>query len=326
MSFVPSRRSGRRTRILSIAAVLLGTALALTACSTGEIEPAATARTVTVATNTGSASVPFQPARVAVLDNTSFATLKAFGIDPVAVPKPLLPHTGYASWIDSTKVADVGSHREPDFEALSEAAPDLIIGGYRFSEAQSTLAKIATTIDIAPGDEAKGGYLESLRTQTRTLGEIFGKQQEAKKIVADFDAAIAKARKATNGETVFLAVASGGRVDNGSSRIGRLLEGVDLTNVLADDASATAVHNDSGLAPETIAQLDPEWMVVMDRDAAVADKPTPAKELIESNEAFADTTFLTKGNIVYLAPSFYLDEGIQAYTTAFTQLSTAFTA
>jgi len=33
-----------------------------------------------------------------------------------------------------------------------------------------------------------------------------------------------------------------------------------------------------------------------------------------------------KGQIVYLAPSFYLDEGIQAYTKLYADIATAFAA
>ncbi|GAB3586267.1 ABC transporter substrate-binding protein [Leifsonia lichenia] len=322
MSHVPSVLSGARRRVL--AAVILSTvAVGLAGCAAATPAAEAGASTISVETNTGTVEVPATPTRVAALDNTSFVTLKALGVTPVAVPKPLLPASGFESW-SADPILDAGSHREPDLEAVSEAAPDLIIGGSRFESHQKDLEKIAPTIDIAPSDTAKDGYLAGLTKQTATLGAIFGQQEKAKKIIAAFEAAHTKAAASATGQSVFLAVVSGGHIDNGASRIGRLLDGVDLVNVLsADNQSSTAVHNDSGLAPETIAQLDPEWVIVLDRDAATADDATPAKELIESNEAFANTTFLTRGNVVYLASSFYLDEGIQAYTTAFTQLAAA---
>ncbi|MBR7512898.1 ABC transporter substrate-binding protein, partial [Mycobacterium tuberculosis] len=40
---------------------------------------------------------------------------------------------------------------------------------------------------------------EELRRQTTVLGEVFGKQDEAKKLVEDFDASIDRAKAAYNG-------------------------------------------------------------------------------------------------------------------------------
>ncbi|WP_309080891.1 ABC transporter substrate-binding protein [Zhihengliuella sp.] len=225
--------------------------------------------------------VPAEPVRVAVLNNTTFATVKALGIEPVAVPKPLLPAEGYAAWEDDAEIADAGSHREAKLEAVSAAEPDLIIGGGRFTEYTEDLEKIAPVVDVQPDEESAGGWLGGLRHQTEVLGQIFGEEERAAELVAALDEAQAAAEEATSGETVFLANASGGRIDNGAGRIGRLLEGVDLEDVFAQQQlDGESVHNDSGLAPETVAQANPDWMIVMDRDAAVSaegDEFTPAE-------------------------------------------------
>lgn len=309
-------------RTLLGTALLTAASLTLVGCSgasTAEEEPAAS--TITVDTNLGEVEVPVNPSRVVALDNTSFATVAALGITPVAVPKPLLPSVGFDEWLEDDTILDAGLHSEPNLEAVNEAEPDLIIGGYRFSDYQDDLSQIATTIDIAPSDET--GYIDGLIAQTETLGAIFDKEDEAAEIVAAFEEALAGATDAATGQSVFLAVASGGKIDNGAGRIGRLAEPLDLVNVLdPDSATESSVHNDSGLAPETIAELNPEWVIVLDRDAATADGDfTPAKSLIESNEAFANTTFVTEGNVIYLDPNFYLSEGIQAYTEAFQQVA-----
>ncbi|MFI1018673.1 ABC transporter substrate-binding protein [Streptomyces sp. NPDC020965] len=285
---------------------------------------------VTVATAKGNLEVPRKPDRVAALDNTSFATLKAFGVKPVAVPKALLPKEGFDDWRNDSSIKDVGTHREPKFEALNAAEPNLIIGGYRFTDHHAKLAKIAKTVDVAPSDEAKGGYVNSLRTQTEALGKIFGKENKAKEIVAALDKARTSAVDATKGESVFLAVASAGKVDNGASRIGRLTEPLKLKNVLSSEGEdSTSVHDNSGLAPETIAQRNPDWMIMLDRDAATGGEGTElvaAKKIVEGMEAWDKTTFRQKNQVIYLASDFYLTEGVQAYTDAFDQVATAFTA
>lgn len=324
-------RSLRFRKALAVTGTLLGVGAVLSACGGGDgtSDAGKGQGDVTVRTSNGSMTVPFKPARVAALDNTSFATLKAFGVKPVAVPKPLLPKEGFEDWKNDSSIADAGSHREPKFEAINAAEPDLIVGGYRFSSHQDKLSKIAKTVDVAPSDDAKGGYVNALKTQTETLGKIFGKEDKAREIVAALDKAKNAAAKATHGEKVFLAVASAGKIDNGASRIGRLAEPLHLKNVLsAEGQDSTSVHNNSGLAPETVAQLNPDWMILMDRDAAVA-KPgqeaVAAKKLVDGMEAWDKTTFRKKDQVIYLPRDFYVTEGAQAYTAAFQQVATAFT-
>ncbi|MFJ3958029.1 siderophore ABC transporter substrate-binding protein [Arthrobacter sp. NPDC090010] len=322
-----------RFKTLATGTALVAALIGLSACGNAGDTKAADAgnATITIQTNTGSMDVKTKPARIAALDNTSMATIKALGVEPVAVPKTLLPKDGYQDWASNDAIKDAGSHREPKFENISEAQPDLIIGGYRFSSHTEKLSKIAPVVDIAPSDKEGASYLDGLKKQTLTLGDILDKKEEAKKIVADLDAAVADSKKATNGQTVFLANSSGGKIDNGAGRIGRVMEGVNLKDVFSKDdgkLKSDSVHNNSGLSPETVAAAKPEWMIVMDRDAAVTEAGKdfkPAKSVIEGlGSVWKDTPFFAKNQIVYLPADFYLTEGIQAYTDVFKGIATAF--
>jgi iron complex transport system substrate-binding protein len=325
-------RSLRMRKTFVVTGTVLCAGMVLSACA-GSDESSDSGKSqgaVTVTTAKGAVEVPLKPARVVALDNTSFATLKAFGVKPVAVPKQLLPNEGFDDWKNDSSIKDVGTHREPKLEVINAGEPDLIIGGYRFADHHDELSKIAKTIDVAPSDEAKDGYVNSLKTQTQELGKVFGQENKAKEIVAALDKARTEAAGATKGESVFLGVASAGKIDNGASRIGRLAEPLNLKNVLsAEGEDSTSVHNDSGLAPETIAKLNPDWMIVLDRDAAVGAEgaaPVAAKQIVNGMEAWDKTTFRTKGQVIYLHGDFYLTEGIQAYTDAFDSVATAFNA
>ncbi|SNT44055.1 siderophore ABC transporter substrate-binding protein [Rhodococcoides kyotonense] len=308
-----------RTSMLVVASAA-ASMLVLSACGESSTDAASSSDTVTVETTNGAVEIPANPVRIAALDNTSFETLKAFGIEPVALPKPIMPDEGFEDWIANEDILDVGTHREPNLELVSEAEPDLIIGGYRFQEYTDELNQIAPTIDIAPDEE---NWVETMKTQTETLGTIFGKEEQAADIIAALDTAESDAAAQTTGQTVFLANVSGGKIDNGAGRIGRLLEPLTLTDVFAGEAGD--VHGDSGLAPETIAQANPDWVIVLDRDAAAGEEgASPAKAVIDAQEAFANTTFVTQDQIIYLDPYFYTREGIQAYTEAFEQIATSF--
>lgn len=322
-----------------VAPAVLSTALALTLAGCGSAasggggteqaaraaqSPSARPATITVEANNGKVEVPTDPQRVVALDNSSFETLKAFGITPVAAPKQLLPEN-LKEWADNGDILDVGTHREPKLEVVAQAQPDLIVGGKRFQKVTANLQKVAPVIDLAPSTE-KAGYVDALKKQTRTLGEIFGKQAEANKLVADLDAAVAAAAEKSNGQTAFLANHNGGKIDNGAGRIGVLLQPLKVTDVFGTAANNESVHQDSGLAPETVAQKNPDLMIVMDRDAAVSstrDTATPASQTVAAQKAWSDTTFMKKDAIVYLADNFYVTEGIQAYTDAYTKIADA---
>ncbi|WP_403024356.1 siderophore ABC transporter substrate-binding protein [Salinibacterium sp. GXW1014] len=318
----------RITSVVALSGVAVLAVGLLSGCASDSqaADDAAPAETITIETNTGAVEVPVNPERVAVLDNTAFQTLLSWGIEPVAVPKPLLPRNGFDAWSDDEEIFDAGSHREPDLEAVSEAEPDLIIGGLRFQDFTDELSSIATVIDIAPSDESTDGYVAGLRAQTEILGQIFDREDEAAELIAELDDAAAEAAELTDGETVFLANSSGGRIDNGAGRLSRILGEVDLVDAFAkEDLDADSVHADSGLAPETVAAANPDWMIVMDRDAIAAEgEYTPAKQVVEAQEAWKSTTFMTDDQVIYLEPDFYVTEGIQAYTTVYQQIVAAF--
>lgn len=303
--------------LLAVSAVSM---LVLAACTESTSDTASETDTIRVDTANGPVDVPANPVRVAALDNTSLETLEAFGVEPVALPKPILPDQGFEDWVADETILDVGSHREPNLEVLSEAEPDLIIGGYRFREYTEELSRIAPTIDISPTDE---NFVESLEAQTEKLGVIFGKEEKAEEIIAQLDEAEENAAAQTTGQTVFLANVNGGKIDNGAQRIGRIVEPLDLTDVFAGEEGD--IHGDSGLAPETIAQANPEWVIVLDRDAAAGEgDASPASAVFAAQEAFENTTFMTEDQVIYLDPFFYTREGIQAYTEAYESIATAF--
>ncbi|MDO5626744.1 MAG: ABC transporter substrate-binding protein [Mobilicoccus sp.] len=312
-----------------VTALTLLLPLTIAACGTANgdasaAEPAsAEPATVTVSTKAGDVEVPRHPQRVVALDSTSFETLQAFGITPVAAPKQLLPKDLNA-WKDDANILDVGTHREPKLEVVAQAQPDLIIGGKRFEKVTADLQKAGTVIDIAPSTEQEG-YVEALKQQTTTLGEIFGQETKAAELNDALDSSIERAAAVSTGQSVFLANHNGGKIDNAAGRIGVLLQPLDMTDVFDTEANSESIHQDSGLAPETVAQENPDVMIVMDRDAAVStpggEAPTPASRTVEAQTAWANTTFVQNNDIIYLRDTFYVTEGIQAYTDAYTQIA-----
>ncbi|MCM3502713.1 ABC transporter substrate-binding protein [Microbacterium sp. P26] len=319
--------SSRLFRPLTV--VSLTAALALTGCASAASAPAdqaPAATTVTVEDNHGPIEVPIAPERVVALDNTTFQTLSDWGVTLVAAPKPLM-YDLWPSLSGDDDVLDVGLHREPDIEAVVASEPDLIVGGYRFREIYDQLKEIQpATIETSPRDGED--HAAELKRQTAILGQVFAKEDEAAQLSADLDAAIADAREAYDpSQTVMGLITSGGKIAYaapGEGRgVGTLFPTLGLTPALersAEDAS----HGDD-ISVEAIAAANPEWLFVLDRDAMFGeDGYVSAKELVENAEALKNVPAVQKGQIVYLDASFYLDEGIQAYTKLYRSAAEAF--
>lgn len=326
----PTRRAAARIQgagLLAISALLLaGCAPADSASSSDAAATPAAAGTVTITDNHGEIEVPVNPERVVALDNTTFQTLSDWGVEVVAAPKPLMESV-WPELAGGDEVLDVGLHREPNLEAVIEADPDLIIGGYRFQDYYEDLKAIQpTTIEInaRDGEEATS----ELKRQVEILGQIFDKEAEAAETIAAFDTAIADAKSAYNGtDTVVGLITSGGEIAYaapGEGRgVGQLFPTIGLTPAI-DQAAEDASHGDD-ISVEAIAQANPEWMIVLDRDAGTGEEgATAAAELIAGAEALQNVPAVQKNQIVYLDPTFYLDEGIQAYTGLYADVAAAF--
>lgn len=316
------------------AAIALLSVLGVSACASGtpaaETSAAgetAAATTVVVEDNHGPIEVPVNPKSVVALDNTTFQVLSDWGIEVTAAPKRIMGD----SWPNLTgeQVLDVGLHTEPNLEAVIQAQPDLIIGGYRFSGVYDDLKAIQpATIEIS----AREGQdkVSELKRQVTILGQIFDREEEAQKLSDELDASVTAAKTAYNGtDTVVGLITSGGKISYaapGTGRsIGAVFRALDLAPGIEQAAGDTS-HGDD-ISVEAIAAANPEWLIVMDRDAKLGqDGYVSAQELIEGAEALKNVPAVQKGQIIYLAPGFYLDEGIQGYTQLFNDTAAAFSA
>lgn len=334
----------RATGALALSAAAL---LALSACAGGDsastssgasasasqAEQGTPAATVTDMAG-DEVTLPEDPKSVIATDNRSFRTLDDWGIELSAAPRALMSGTG-VSYEENDDVYDLGSHREPDMEGFVTAEPDLIINGQRFSSMKEDikgLAPEAALVDTNIDTEAEDFRMdEALKQHTTLLGEVFGHQDDAKKLIEDFDASIERAKDAYDkDQTVMGLIASGGNLAYAAPSTGRAVGPVfdilGLTPSLEQDGSTNHMGDD--ISVEAIAQSNPDWIIVMDRDAATsaskeADYST-AEELIKQSPALKDVTAVKEDQIIYLPNNFYLTEDIQNYTTLMNEIADAF--
>ena len=288
--------------------------------------------TVEVEDNNGPQTVQVPPASVVATDNRTFETLADWGVTLTAAARTLMPSTNPLK--DDESIIDLGSHREPDLEAVVAAEPTLIINGQRFAEYHDDFVKYApdaTILELDPRDDQP--FADELKRQVSVLGQIFGKETEAETLGADLDAAMERVSAAYNGTDTVMAVnTSGGEIGYIAPGLGRALgwtfDAFELAPALEVEGSSDD-HQGDDISVEAIADSNPDWILVMDRDAAVsADDPdyTPANELLDSSEALAGVTAVAEGNIVYMPADTYTNESIQTYTEFFNSLADALEA
>nr|VDG62640.1 Iron compound ABC uptake transporter substrate-binding protein PiuA [Streptococcus thermophilus] len=282
--------------------------------------------TVTIEDNEGTKEVPVNPSSVVALDNRSFEILDEWGVQPVAAARALVPETipGIA---DNDDIIDIGNHREPNLEAIVAAEPQVIVSGQRFSEYNEEIEKLvpdAVLIDLEPREDQPLDK-EFLR-QVDALGKIFEREEEAKKMADDFTSALDRAREAYNDEWKVMAVnVSGGEIGYVAPKVGRtwgpLFDLLGLTPALEIEGGSDD-HKGDDISVEAIAEANPDWMLVLDRDAGVrTEDSAPAQQVLDESQALGNVTAVKEGHI-YIAPAdTYTNESIVTYTEILNDLA-----
>ncbi|MBP7000711.1 siderophore ABC transporter substrate-binding protein [Amaricoccus sp.] len=286
-------------------------ALALTAFSP------AFADTVAIATARGPAELERAPERVVVFDMAALDTLDALGVAPVGAPEKL-----YVSYLDHVRAAPVGTLFEPDLEAVAALDPDLIVVGARSAAQYDALAQIAPVIDMSVGDDT---LLADARARIEAYGALFGREAQAAELAASLDAEIAAAREAVAGHGDALVLMTNGpkiSVYGPGSRFGWVHAALDLPAAVPDMTAAT--HGEA-VSFEFVQQADPDWLLVIDRSAAIGESADAARATLD-NPLIADTTAWKQGQVVYLdaAPIYVAGGGVRSIAGTLADLSAAF--
>jgi ABC-type enterochelin transport system, periplasmic component len=306
----------RMSRTLSFALAVAGTALA------SQAMPSAAAAEIVVKHSKGETTLPSTPEKVLVFDMASLDTLHTLGVEVDGVPSGAKPD--YLSKYSGSDVLNIGSLFEPDYEAVSGAKPDLIIVGGRSSAKFEDLAKIAPTIDLTIDPT---NYVGSAKTNVETLAEIFGKQAEADAALQKLEASVSALKeKAASAGKGLLILTTGGKMSTygAGSRFGVLF--TDYGVQQADENIKVGQHGQP-ISFEYILERDPDWLFVIDRDAAIGRDGQAAAELLD-NEIVAQTTAWKEEQVVYLdATAWYLvGGGLTAMQNTVNQLTEAFDA
>lgn len=241
--------------------------------------------------------VPYDPERIAVLDMASLDILDNLGMGDRVVGSASTSLEYLTDYVDNEEVANLGTIKEADLEAVMECDPDVIFIGGRLASSYDTLSEIAPVVFLSTDSEL--GIVKSVTKNAETIASMFGLEDEVSKKTEGFDERIKALKKTAEGKTALVGMTTSGSFnlmgnDGRCSIVGRE---VGFENLTA--AESTSTHGNEA-SFETVVEKNPDYIFVMDRDSAIgADGAQTAREIVE-NELVMGTDAYKNGRIIYL--------------------------
>ncbi|QMV85878.1 ABC transporter substrate-binding protein [Corynebacterium hindlerae] len=316
-------------------AVVTAAAFALTACggasTTEQAQTDQSAKTVSIKDNYGTHEVPSPPTAPVSVVNRNFETLDKWGVELKAAPKPIIPDG--ISYGSNEKILDLGMHREPNLENLVAAQPDLILGGQRFLSHEDEIKKLAPEATYLNFDVREGKPIDDeLKREVTALGKIFGKEKEAEALNKELDDAVKAVKDSyKTGDTVMALNVSGGNfgyiAPTKGRTVGPMFDLFGWTPALKLENTSNN-HKGDEVSVEAIAQSNPDWIVILDRDAGTSARKKegfrPAETLLKENQVLQNVEAVKQGKVIFLPADTYTNDGIHTHIEIFEALAKAF--
>ena len=280
------------------------------------------AETISVETALGPVDVPHSPQTIAAFDVAVVDTLDALGVKINGTVGTL--YVDYLSHV-TEEAEDLGSFWEPDMERLHALKPDLIIVGTRTSDQVEAMSKIAPAIDMTSGvtNDIFGEALARLDA----FGKIFDRSDKAAELSAALEEKLAAAKKIAVGKgNALIIMTNGPKISayGANGRFGWLHTTVGLPEAAPEIGEST--HGES-VSFEFIKNADPDWLIVVDRQAAIGADGASAQATLD-NALVQDTKAWKADQVIYLnAADIYISGGgVQSLTRTLDTFIAAFGA
>lgn len=270
--------------------------------------------------------VPYNPERIAILDMASLNILDSLGVGGRVVGSAQTSLDYLQDYVTADGISNLGTIKEADLEAVMACEPDIIFIGGRLSGSYDALAEIAPVVFLSTDSEA--GVVESVRKNASTIASIFGLEDKVDGLMADFDSRISKLAEFASGKTAIVGLCTSGsfNVLGNDGRCSIIGKEIGFSNLGAGETTSTH-GNESSF--ETIVEKNPDYIFVMDRDAAIGTEGAQLAQDIVENELIMGTDAYKNGHIVYLehpAVWYTAEGGIHALNIMLEDLETALPA
>lgn len=243
--------------------------------------------------------VPYDAQRIAVMDMASLDILDRLGLGSRVVGSSNTSLDYLQSYVTDDTISNLGTIKEADLEAVMACEPDVIFIGGRLSKSYDALSDIAPVVFLSTDTEI--GLVESVRKNAAIIASMFGLEEKVDGLMADFDSRITALSEFAKGKTAIVGMCTSGGFnvlgnDGRCSLIGRE---AGFENIGVDANIDTSTHGNEA-SFEFIVEKAPEYIFVMDRDAAIGTEGAEFAQEIMENELVMGTDAYKNGNIIYL--------------------------
>jgi len=249
--------------------------------------------------------VPYNPQVIVTLDAASTDILSNLGVADRIVGTTT-PEAYLADYV--ADAANVGTAKTFDVEAIMELQPDVIFMSGRGGEYYDTLVEIAPVVRLTvSGNVVEGTYENAVK-----IASIFGMEEEMSAKLSAYDERIAAIQAVAKGKSAIVGLCTSGAFnllgnDGRCSIIGNELG---FNNIGVDANIDTSSHGNEA-SFEFVVDKAPDYIFVLDRDAATnAEGAQLAKDIME-NELIMSTDAYKNGNMIIMenAGVWYKAEG-----------------
>ncbi|GAA5513953.1 Fe(3+)-citrate-binding protein YfmC [Deinococcus carri] len=251
-----------------------------------------TAAALTVRHERGTLDLKTPAKRVVALEYSFLDTLVALGVKPVGaalgtqggdrgVPPYLAPRV--------KGIPATGSRAQPSLELLAAGRPDLILAdAFVHQDTYPQLAKLAPTAAF----QSRRGSLDDLNAQTLAIGQLVGRETAARRLLAEQQALIRKARAfAKKGAPPFVAAVVTPKsltVHTSGSFVGSYLEDLGRKNQLPVKDGQTQYE----VSLEGLVALNPQTLVLF-----TAPDETPITDAWKKNPLWQKIAAVQRGRV-----------------------------
>lgn len=257
--------------------------------------------TITISHFNGISQVKKNPKKLVVLDYSALDNMLAMDISNVeiATSSKYIPR-----YIDTSKfnITDVGNLKEPDLEAIYNFKPDLIIINGRQLKYYDNLSKIAPTINTrAPNDLE---YKESLFHSINLIGKLFEKEDVAMKLCLDIDYRVNRINSMKNindkGMILFIVGNKMFVVGKNSMMGGLPYDYCKLNSIVTESTKKKTGPYSDEISFEYIKEKNPDYILVVNKDAALRLDSAKNKSFLMSNPLLQDVTAIKNNRVEFV--------------------------
>lgn len=272
--------------------------------------------------------VPYDPERIAILDMACLDILDSLGVGDRVVGSASTSLDYLQDYVTDENIENLGTIKEADMEAVMACEPDVIFIGGRLSSSYDALSEIAPVVYLSTDTEI--GVVESVRKNASTIAAMFGLEDQVDELMTDFDERIETLAAFAEGKTAIVGMCTSGSFnvlgnDGRCSMIGRE---IGFENVGVDANADTSTHGNEA-SFEYVVEKNPDYIFVMDRDAAIGTDGAQLAQDIMENELVQGTDAYKNGQLVYLehpAVWYTAEGGVQALDLMLQDLETTLLA